>query len=55
MKSSYVRVTFLDKGRERDVILFVGDTRLWMDKLSGLIKPEEDTFSVETGKVKEMI
>lgn len=55
MKSNYVRVTFLDKGRERDVILFVGNTTLWMDKLGGLIKPEVNTFSVDTERVKELV
>jgi len=55
LKSNYLRVTFLEKRKERDVLLFVGDTKLWMEKLGGLIEPDEDEFLRNAGEVKELI
>jgi hypothetical protein len=42
-RSNYLRITFLEKGKERDVLLFVGNTELWMEKLEGLVKPDDIT------------
>lgn len=55
LRSNYIRVTFLEKGKERDVLLFVGNTKLWMEKMSGLIEIEEDDFLVDAGEVKDLI
>ena len=55
LRSKYIRVTFLEKGKEKDILLFVGNTKLWMEKLNGLIKPDEDEFSKDVGKVKNLI
>lgn len=54
-RSKHLRVTFLEKGKERDVLLFVGNTKLWMEKLKGLIKPEEDEFLSNAKEVKGLI
>ncbi len=54
-RSNYLRVTFLEKEKGRDVLLFVGNTKLWMEKLEGFIKPGEDEFLGDAGKVKELI
>lgn len=55
LRSKHIRVTFLENGKEKDVLLFVGNTKLWMEKLNGLIKPDEDEFSKDVGKVKNLI
>ena len=53
--SNYIRVTFLDKGGERDVLLFVGDTKLWMEKLGEQVGQDEDEFLMDAQKVKDSI
>ena len=55
LKSNYLRVGFMEKKDERDVLLFVGDTKLWMDKLSGLVKREGAEFTGDVGRVKDLI
>ncbi len=55
LKSRYIRVTFLGDKKEKDVLLFVGDTKLWMEKMEGLVEVEEDEFLADAGEVKELI
>lgn len=51
--SRYLRVRYLDQGREKDTLLFVGDTDLWMKRLAGVGITDRDEFEEEAGEAKD--
>jgi len=58
--SNYLRVTYLEKNMEKDVLLFVGNVKLWCDKLNQLVKKSEqeekaEEFSSNLEKLKDII
>lgn len=56
--SNYLRVTYLEKNMEKDVLLFVGNVKLWCDKLDQLLKKSEQEGkeeSINLEKLKDLI
>ena len=57
LMTRYLRIRYLEKGKEKDALLFVGDVDLWLERLSGLgVKEAYDIDSLaEKEKKKEFI
>lgn len=65
LATEYIRIRFLEKGKEKDALIFVGDkkgTGLWMERMKNLgvkelsqKKQEEESFLEDAGEVKEKI
>ncbi|GAG14594.1 unnamed protein product, partial [marine sediment metagenome] len=61
----YIRVRFLEKGKQKDALIFVGDnkgTQLWLERLGRLgvkelskKEQEEESFLGDIGEIKDEI
>jgi hypothetical protein len=55
MLTTYLRIRYYLEGKEKDALLFVGDTAIWIKRLGELGVKEKDEFEASTKEENEFV